>query len=170
LNLSLDPIRPYLPIVYAVGVALILSVTFVGGCNYGGDRVQAKWDKSVAKGKAEVERLKSEAGKVTVRVETKTVEVVRTVKVKGDTIVRQVPIYISRDLPELPGAFRVLHDAAATGALPNPASFPDATPIAPQDVASTTADNYTACRVNAATLAGLQEWVREQHKVNPEVQ
>jgi hypothetical protein len=135
--------------------------------NAGQADVQAKWDESTARGKVEVERLKSEAGKVTVRVETKTVEVVKTVKVKGDTIVRQVPIYISRDLPELPGAFRVLHDAAATGTVPDPADFSDAAPVAPQDVASTTGDNYTACRVNAAALTGLQEWVREQHALNP---
>lgn len=35
MSISLDPLRPYLPIVYAVGVALILSVVFVGGCRHG---------------------------------------------------------------------------------------------------------------------------------------
>jgi hypothetical protein len=166
-TLSLDPIRPYLPLVYGVGALLILSVVFVGGCRHGADGVQDKWDASAARGKAEVERLKAGAGKITVKVETKYVDRIRTIREKGDTVVREIPVYIGRDLPELPGAFRVLHDAAATGAVPDTASIPDAATVAPQDVASTVAGNYTSCLATAEQLTGLQEWVREQHALNP---
>src|SRR5688500_17712040 len=86
-----------------------------GQFNRGQADVQAQWEASIEKGKKEIERLKSEAGKVTVRVETKYFDRIKTIREKGETIVQKVPIYISRDLPELPGAWRVLHDGAAEG-------------------------------------------------------
>lgn len=135
--------------------------------NAGQADIQAKWDESVAKGKAEVERLKSEAGKVTIKVETKYVDRIQTVKVKGDTIVQKVPVYISRDLPELPGAWRVWHDAAATGTVPSAPDDPNAAPVAPVDAAATVAANYTTCLATAEQLRGLQEWVDEQKRLNP---
>lgn len=135
--------------------------------NAGQVDVQAKWDKAKERGKAEVARLKSEAGKVTVQVETKYIERVKTIREKGETIVQKVPVYISRDLPELPGAWRVLHDAASQGAVPGSAEFTDAAPVAPQDAASTVTANYAICLANAEQLRGLQEWVSEQRRLNP---
>lgn len=149
-------------------------VILVGGWYYGHTRydagqadVQAHWDASVAKGKAEVDRLKAEAGKVTVRVETKYIDRVKTVKEKGDVIVKQVPIYISRDIPELPGAWRMLHDAAAKNVVPNAANESNAATVAPVDAAATVAENYATCHINAERLISLQEWVSEQRKINP---
>lgn len=135
--------------------------------NAGQADIQAKWDESVAKGKAEVERLKSEAGKITVKVETKYVDRVKEVRIKGDTIVREIPVYISRDLPGLPPAWRLYHDAAATGAVPSPADESNAAPVAPVDAAATVAANYTTCLATAEQLRGLQEWVNEQKRLNP---
>ncbi len=135
--------------------------------NAGQADVQTKWDESVARGKAEVERLTKEAGKVTFRVETKYVDRVKTIREKGETIVQKVPVYISRDLPELPGAFRVLIDAAAEGTVPDAASLANGAPVAPQDVAASVGGNYTTCRENAERLIGLQEWVNEQKRLNP---
>lgn len=152
-----------------VALALLLAALGYGHLRYnaGQAATQAEWDASVAKGRAEVERLKSEAGKITVRVETKYVDRIQKIHVKGDTIVREIPVYIGRDLPELPGAFRVFHDAAVQGSVPDPASIADAAPVAPQDVATTTASNYTSCLANAESLIGLQEWAAEQKRLNP---
>lgn len=135
--------------------------------NAGQADVKAKWDASIAKGKAEVERLKAEAAKVTVRVETKYLDRIRTIREKGETIVQKVPVYISRDLPELPGAWRVLHDAASQGSVPGSAEFADAASVAPQDAASTVTANYATCLANAEQLRALQEWVSEQKRLNP---
>jgi len=97
---------------YLLG-ALLVWGAYEWAYSRGEAQTQAEWDASVARGKAEIGRLKSEAGKITVRTETEYVEVERVIRVKGDTIVKQVPVYVSRDLPDLPGGFRLLHDAAA---------------------------------------------------------
>src|SRR5690606_35052076 len=129
----------------------------------GAQRVQAEWDASIARGKAEVARLKSEAGKITVRTETEYVEVEKIIRVKGDTIVKQVPVYVPLDLPDLPGGFRRLHDAAASQeSLPDTPTDDDGAPVSPQAVAATVADNYATCHQNAARLTALQGWVTEQ--------
>lgn len=152
-----------------VALFVLAAGWYYGQVRYsdGQDDVQGKWDASAAKGKAEVERLKSEAGKVTVRVETKYVDRVKTIREKGETIVQKVPVYISRDLPELPGAWRVYHDAAATNTVPGAADEANAAPVAPVDAAATVAANYTQCLATAEQLTGLQEWVNEQKRLNP---
>lgn len=152
-----------------VAALLLLAGWYYGHTRYNAGQadVQAKWDKATERGKAEVARLKSEAGKVTVRVETKYIDRVKTIREKGETIVQKVPVYISRDLPELPGAWRWLHDHAAEGSLPGASVPADAAPVAPQDAASTVTANYATCLANAEQLRGLQEWVSEQKRLNP---
>jgi hypothetical protein len=152
-----------------VAFLLLGAGWYYGHTRYNAGRVdvQAKWDKATERGKVEVARLKSEAGKVTVRVETKYIDRVKTIREKGETIVQKVPVYISRDLPELPGAWRWLHDHAAEGSLPGASVPADAAPVAPQDAASTVTANYAICLANAEQLRGLQEWVSEQKRLNP---
>jgi hypothetical protein len=92
----------------------------------------------------------------------------RVTRIKGDTvtvtkeIVRYVPA--SAD-PVLPRGWLLLHDAAATGAVPPPAEGSD---VAAPAVAASAAlrgvvENYGTCHANAAQLVALQEWVREQY-------
>ena len=56
-----------------------------------------------------------------------------------------------------------LHDAAATGELPEPARDADAAAadIALSAVAGTLAANYQTCHENAEQLRALQAWVSE---------
>lgn len=154
-----------------VWVALAL---IAGGWYYGHTRfeagqadIQAEWNASVERGKKEVERLKSEASKITVKVETKYVDRIKEVKVRGETIVKQVPVYVPAGLPELPGSIRVFIDAASQGILPDPSQTSDAAAIPIEDLASSVAENYTQCLATSEQLRGLQEWVNEQHKLNP---
>lgn len=56
----------------------------------------------------------------------------------------------------LSGALRVLHDAAASGKVPEHTAEVDAAPVAVRTLARTLAANYSACRENAATLEELQ--------------
>jgi hypothetical protein len=155
---------------WAWAVVLLLAGLFFFGRymkEQGREEVQTAWDAQKAKDAAEIAKLKAKAGEVTVKVETKYVDRIQTVRVKGDTIVQKIPVYISRDLPELPGAFRVWLDAAATNTVPDAAREADAAPVAPVDVAATVAANYTTCLATAEQLRGLQEWVTEQKRLNP---
>ncbi|WP_395055175.1 hypothetical protein [Polaromonas sp.] len=78
------------------------------------------------------------------------------------TIIKEVPTYVSiNDCAMSPG-FRVFHDAAANGEVPDAARIADAAAVAAPDVANTVAANYQACHTNSARLTGLQEWVRAQ--------
>lgn len=80
------------------------------------------------------------------------------------TIIKEVPTYVSiNDCPMSPG-FRVLHDAAANGEVPDPARIANAAAVPAQDVASTAAANYQVCHANSARLMDLQAWVSAQQQ------
>lgn len=155
-----------------VWVALIL----VGlGAWYGSTRydagkraVQKKWDAAIWRGKEELESLRVKSRQVDFRVETKYVDRVQVIREKADAIVREVPVYVAADSCPLPGGFRLLHDAAAEGTVPDPASIADAAPVEAQDAARTVAGNYGSCLETAQRLTSLQEWVTAQHALNPE--
>lgn len=87
---------------------------------------------------------------------------VKIEKEKADAITQYVPIMVDRDCT-LSGGFRVLHDAAATGALPeDPAGVARAAaPVEAPAVATTVAENYATCRADQARLTALQQLVKE---------
>ena len=129
------------------------------------DRLQRQTD--AARQAAQVARAERDAaqGRVTVRVVTKYVDRIKVVRERAQTIVKEVPIYVPSGLPALPGSFRVFHDAAAAGVLPDPAGVADAAPVDPQAVAGTVADNYGTCHETAEQLTALQDWIRQQAAV-----
>jgi hypothetical protein len=129
--------------------------------------VQAKWDQSIERGKAEIARLQAQANRVSTKIETQ--YLTRVEKIRGDTqtIVRQVPVFVPAGSCDLPGGFRVLHDAAAEGSVPDPARAADAAPVPAQAAAGTIADNYGTCRETAERLTSLQDWVKQQQAINP---
>ena len=99
---------------------------------------------------------------ITQYVDREVVKVVHQIAVVTETITKEVPLYVPLDTPALPGGFRVLHDAAARGQVPDPAAIPDAAPAAAQDVATTVAENYGTCRLYAERLNAWQAWARAQ--------
>jgi hypothetical protein len=101
----------------------------------------------------------------TERVVTKYVDRVKVVEGRTRTIIKEVPVYVPADSPLLPPGYRVLHDAAAEGVIPDPARIADAAPVPAQDAASGVIDNYGTCHANAEQLTALQEWIREQEKL-----
>lgn len=164
------------PIQIAIVIAAALLLAFIGFKIYdygqsqyraGQANVQAKWDKSREKGMAELARLRAEAGKITVKTETVYVDRIKTIREKGNAIIREVPVFVSADDGGLSGGFRLFHDAAAAGTIPDPADIPDAAPVDAQTVASTIASNYTTHHETAQRLISLQDWVIAQCKANP---
>ncbi len=91
---------------------------------------------------------------------------VRIVREKGDTIIKEVPVYVPVQADaacSINRGFVRLHDAAAAGELPEPARDADAASagIALSAVAGTVAANYQTCHKNAEKLRALQVWVSE---------
>lgn len=108
-------------------------------------------------------QLETKQTEVTTKVITEYVDRVRVIREKGETITKLVPVYVP--LLELPGSWRVLHDAAATGQVPDPARTADAPGTDTQVLAATVSDNYATCHANAEQLTKLQDWVLEQSKL-----
>lgn len=99
---------------------------------------------------------------------TRYVDRVHTVRVKGDTIIKEVPRYVSVQADAactVPVGFVRLHDAAAAGTvLDQDSGDPDATAsgIPLSAVAGTVVHNYTTGHVNAERLRALQATLRAQ--------
>jgi Tfp pilus assembly protein PilV len=168
--INIDPIKA------AIAVFLIALLVLAGvQCKrYGDNRhaegkaeVQAKWDKAVERGRIRVEELRAAAGRVTVKTETVYVDRIKTIREKGDAIIREVPVFVPADSGELPGGFRLLHDAAAAGTVPDPAGIADAAAVPAQTAASTIAGNYLTFHETRQQLVSLQAWVLAQCKANP---
>jgi hypothetical protein len=144
------------------GLALI-AFGFVKGAQHEED-AQAQRDLQAERGAAE---LVGRRQAVTARVDLKFAPALTQIRTVTKETIRYVPQFVRADDCPLPGGFRVFHDAAATGRIPDPAGIPDAAAVPAQDVAATVADNYGACLETAKRLDGLQEWIREQLNLHP---
>lgn len=102
--------------------------------------------------------------RVTVEVQEKIVEKVRTIREKGDEIVRVVQV--PSDACPIDGSYRVLHDAAATSTVPDAAASVDAAPVPVEDAARTVVGNYTDCNVTIERLNGWIDWAEQQCALN----
>lgn len=143
-----------------------LGVALVGfGWIKGASHVQAQWDAAIQQQTLEVAAARERQAQATVKVITEYVDRVRIVREKGETIIKEVPVYVPVQADAactINSGFVRLHDAAA-GELPEPARDADATAtgIALSAVAGTVAANYQTCHENAEQLRALQTWFRE---------
>jgi hypothetical protein len=144
-----------------LGAVAIVIVTFIGGCRHGENTIQTAWDNAVLAQSAAAKDVAIEQAGKTVEVITQYVDRVHVVHEQAKTIIKEIPVYVPSDPAacDLPGGFRLLHDAAATGnPLPNPAAIADAAPVSAQTVAGTVSENYESCRADAERLTALQAW------------
>ncbi len=163
------PVIPSIKIPWQVwacaGLVLLLSAAGWKLYDLGQDHKQAEWDASIERGKVIVEKLKANQGKVTTKIVTQTVERIKVVTEKGDEIIKRVEVFVPNGTCELPGSFRVYHDAAADNAIPDSTRIPDAKPVPAKTLATTLAENYTTCHKAITDLQGLRQWVQEQHQL-----
>lgn len=148
-------------LILVVGAIVFGSLCFYKGASFEQSQ-QAKRD--LAAERAFSQRKEVRAA-ITTRVETKylpAIEKIRTVTVES---IKYVDRFVPATAPDLPGGFRVQHDADAQGLVPDPARIADAAAVPAQDAARTVAENYGICLATAKQLEGLQEWVREQQQL-----
>lgn len=119
-------------------------------------------------------KLIARQGAATERVRIKYMERIKVIDGVATTTEKEVIKYVeSKPLAlacALDNRWLRLHDAAAAGALPQPAAGDDATAggVTAAAVLPTITWNYAAAHRNAARLEALQGWVREQMTVgNP---
>ena len=142
----------------------ILTVAF--GWIKGASHVKAQWDTAIQQQALQAVATRERQAQATVKVVTEYVDRVRIVREKGDTIIKEVPVYVPVQADaacSINRGFLRLHDAAAAGELPEPARDADAASagIALSAVAGTVAANYQTCHENAEQLRVLQTWIRE---------
>lgn len=115
---------------------------------------------------ATVKKLEAAAA---VQIVTKYLDRVKVAREAGDTIIKEVPIYV----PLEPAAcvlsrdFFRLHASSSSGRLPDPAGAADApaSGIALSNVDSTVVDNYEQCHENAEQITVLHQWTLEGERI-----
>jgi hypothetical protein len=156
-----------IPWPYRLLALAALGLALVGfGWVKGAGHVQAQWDTAVQQQALQATAVREEQAQATVEVVTEYVDRIRVVREKGDTIIKEVPIYVPVQADAactINRGFVRLHDAAAANALPEPARDTDAAAadIALSTVAGTVATNYQTCHETAEQLRALQTWVSE---------
>ena len=155
-----------IPWPYRLLALALLAAALIGfGWIKGASHVQEQWDAAMQQQALQAVAIRERRAQATVKVITEYVDRVRVVLEKGDTIIKEVPVYVPVQADAactINSGFVRLHDAAAAGELPEPARDADAaaTGIALSAVAGTVAANYQTCHENAEQLRALQEWIR----------
>ena len=161
-----------IPWPYRLLVLAALGVALVGfGWIKGARHVQAQWDATIQQQTLQVATVRERQAQASVKVVSQYVDRVRVVREKGDTIIKEVTVYVPVQADAactINRGFVRLHDAAAAGELPKPARDADATTagIALSAVSGTVAANYQTCHENAEQLRALQAWVVEMTAKN----
>lgn len=129
-------------------------------------RLREQWDAANAAQAVAVAEVREKQAEETVEVVTQYVDRVRIVRAKADTIIKEVPVYVTAEADAacaVNRGFVRLHDSAAAGdGLPGTPELADAAPaaVALSAVAGTVAANYSRCHENAEQLMALQDWAR----------
>lgn len=117
--------------------------------------------------------LASKAGQVTIEVVTKYIDRVTVVSEKADEIVREIPIYVTKEADKhctITDGWVFNHDRAAalssssSSRVPKAPTKPDeaTSGIELSDAAATISRNYETCSKVMEQLKSLQEWVLKQ--------
>jgi len=157
-----------IPLPYRLLALALLAVACAGfGWVKGASHVQEKWSAANDDQAARVVTIQAKQAAATIQVVTEYVDRVQIVRQRGADIIKEVPIYVTKESDAgcvIPRGFVRLHDAAADGGILGAPGDTDAAPagIALSTVAGTVTRNYQRCYENAAELTGLQQWVRAQ--------
>lgn len=159
---------------YATPIQLTGVVLLVAGVYFkGGYSTEMAWRVKVDEMNAQIDKIKAESNKASKQVVYKYIERTKVVKEKNNAIRNQVTKYVSKEADAnctIPGSAVVLHDAAAKNIVPD--STTGVNEGAARDVTlsrllDTTVLNYGTFYEVKEQLKALQDWVREQKKINP---
>lgn len=159
---------------YSIPLQIIGVVLLVAGVYFKGSySTEMHWRGKVAEMNAQIEKIKSDSDKASKKVVYKYIERTKIVKEKSNAIRTQVTKYITKEADAnctIPGSAVVLHDAAAKNVVPdtsNGVNEGTARDITLSRLLDTTVLNYGTFYEVKEQLKALQDWVREQKKINP---
>lgn len=158
----IDMLNPYRWLLL-LGLGLALVVGYNAWANHqremGREEVRAEYAK-------QAKAIDSKRDSVAAPIAAQQAKVIERIRTVTKTITKEIPVYVPSDSCPLPSGFRVLHDAAANGEVPDPARIPNAATVPAQDAAATIAENYGTCHETEQRLIGLQAWIRAQQSLN----
>ena len=167
----LSVLGPYALLIKVVAFGVLLGTLFMSGCHYGAKEEKVKWDKLEGARAAAAQKQNTAAEAITHNVEVKYVDVIRTVQVKGDTIIKEVPKYVTSKSDAnctIPAGFvRVFNGTTSQSEVSNTPSGADdaAAGVVLSTVAEAVARNQERFEENAVKLEALQAWVHEQERL-----
>jgi hypothetical protein len=131
------------------------------------------WRNKVDEMNAQIAQIKANSDQATKQVVYKYIERTKVVKEKNDAIRTQVTKYITKEADAnctIPRSAIVLHDAAAKNVVPDPTTGTNegtTRDVTLSGLLDTTVLNYGTFYEVKEQLKALQDWVREQKKINP---
>ena len=162
-------INRYSTMFQIVGIVLLVAGVYFKG-SYS---TEMHWRNKVDEMNAQIDKIKAEISKSSKQVVYKYIERTKIVKENSNAIRTQVTKYVTKEADAnctIPGSVVVLHDAAAKNVVPD--STTGINEGAARDVTlsrllDTTVLNYGTFYEVKEQLKALQDWVREQKKINP---
>ena len=152
-----------LPLATKITVAITLAVALFGAGLYQGVRIgEASCREAVIESQTHTIQAVSEQVLVTDKIITDYSATIGQVQKRSREILRNAKI---DDSIILPSSFRVFHDSSATNSVPSSTAFANAQTVSIADVTETINTNYGTCQENITQLESLQDWIRQQAKI-----
>ena len=148
-----------------LALVAVIAALIAAGYGWKAHNARQAAELADAQNKIRALTLAVKQAEATERVVTKYVDRVKVVAGRTRVIIKEIPVYVPADTPDLPAGFRVVHDSAAQGVIPDPARIADAAPVPVQDAAETIVTNYGTCHETAEQVIALQDWIRAQQAV-----
>lgn len=154
-------INQYRLLAKIAGVILLLGGVWLEGGLYYVDQTRA-----------EIARIEKESKEATARIEEEYKGKSKVIKEKGEKIVEYVDRYITKEIDSrctIPVSVVELHDSAAKNKLPDTTRVANESPsgVALSTTTKTVVENYNLANEIRQQLISLQDWIREQQKINP---
>jgi hypothetical protein len=149
-----------------LALALLLAATAGAGWVKGAANVHTAWDLADARREAATAKRQVRVGNAVAAVVTRYVDRIQVVREAGQTIIQEVPVYVSQDADHhcpVPAGFVRLWNGANRGELPAPDGPADAaaSPVVLTDIAAQHGREAEQCRAVEEQLIALQDAVRE---------
>ena len=162
-------INRYSTMFQIVGIVLLVAGVYFKG-SYS---TEMHWRNKVDEMNAQIDKIKAESSKASKQVVYKYIERTKIVKENSNAIRTQVTKYVTKEADAnctIPGSVVVLHDAAAKNVVPDSTTGTNegaARDVTLSRLLDTTVLNYGTFYEVREQLKALQDWVREQKKINP---
>lgn len=163
------------PVWYVLGALALVLLARWGVVSYGDSRYEQGKIDLLAQQAKQAERQEDEQEKVTERVVVEYRDRIQIVEVKGDTIIKEVPVYVTaKDDANctINAGFVRLWNDANTGEVSEASPGADAAPggVSLSEVGTQKAIEAKLCRRTEQQLISLQAWVQQQYELSLEAE